>query len=862
MLSKKICSCCLFICVLIFSSTFVSCKREVEVDLGEDKKNIAEKDTTPPDVVSNVSVTVGNNSVLIEWMNPIDNDFEKVRIRYTPTVNNIPQPIYLKGEAGKKAQLCIDNLKNDIEYTFYLAAVDTNNNTSDEIIVKTIPRAPVDTTPPAVITDLTATPGDKSVLLSWKNPSDEDFVKVEVTFEPEDQDITQPIYLKGDAGEISSICIENLENNIEYTFYITGIDSNNNKSETVSIESTPKEPVDETPPEPVTYLTATPGDRSVLLSWTNPTDEDFQMVKILFTPVSESVLQPIYIQGEAGKTSSVCIENLRNNVEYTFSCISIDKNNNQSQAVSIKSIPKDDTPPEDVTNLIATAKHKRVILSWINPSDEDFAAIEISCTPIDGDSAQPIVISGKSLEQRNYTISNLENDTEYSFTVKAIDTSNNISEGRIISSMPIASTIQLNVTLPNDENEITLTKDEAPIDIKILSSDKITKVVWKKNSGNVIVNAEDLLKDTFANQLSNNDSSRFFVSENGAYDIAVQNEEGVKVLQQVEVKTIDNTQPLPVKNLTAIYTGTCIEISWEEGISVNEYKSPLKNISVVYCYNNDENNTNNGSIVINPGIMKYSIQLPNESEGNDFIGIKVQTVDELDKVSECIETQVNCFFEISVDEITEVIGNLTSDSKVVVIGDWTDYSSSCFTELRNALQILYNQDSSILIDLDVTKIIGLRCIDFRNCKNIRTVKLPDTITNIISYQFSGCSALKKIIIPDGVSKIDQYAFQNCSELESIIFGNGLMAIDYKAFSGCSKINNIIIPSSVTIIYHYAFEGCNNLTSLDFESNYLKWRCAKTYINPHTVYSAGFSNNKMNNADIVTNSMVEYDFYRE
>ena len=84
---------------------------------------------------------------------------------------------------------------------------------------------------------------------------------------------------------------------------------------------------------------------------------------------------------------------------------------------------------------------------------------------------------------------------------------------------------------------------------------------------------------------------------------------------------------------------------------------------------------------------------------------------------------------------------------------------------------------------------------------------------IANSAFSGCSSLRSITIPDSITNIDRYAFSDCSSLESVIIPDSVTSISGYAFRGCTSLTNITIPSSVTSIFECAFYGCSSLTNI-------------------------------------------------
>lgn len=147
---------------------------------------------------------------------------------------------------------------------------------------------------------------------------------------------------------------------------------------------------------------------------------------------------------------------------------------------------------------------------------------------------------------------------------------------------------------------------------------------------------------------------------------------------------------------------------------------------------------------------------------------------------------------------------------------------------------------------------------FQNCKAIRTINLPNTVTSIGADAFSDCTALYdisslsgtqitkiegstfnsdtslvKVSIPTTCREIGQYAFKgctnirtfdfknvttfdtlafaDCSSLSSVTLANGTNTIPSSCFSRCSGIKSLSLPNSIITISESAFYGCSNLT---------------------------------------------------
>ena len=115
----------------------------------------------------------------------------------------------------------------------------------------------------------------------------------------------------------------------------------------------------------------------------------------------------------------------------------------------------------------------------------------------------------------------------------------------------------------------------------------------------------------------------------------------------------------------------------------------------------------------------------------------------------------------------------------------------------------------------------------RNChRQLEEVELCEGLIEIGYRAFMNCRSLKRINIPSTVTKIGEYAFEGCGQLEEVNLCEGLVEIGYRAFF-CVGLKKITIPttniglnkmpSTVTRIGDAAFYGCRDLEGIDLSS---------------------------------------------
>lgn len=127
--------------------------------------------------------------------------------------------------------------------------------------------------------------------------------------------------------------------------------------------------------------------------------------------------------------------------------------------------------------------------------------------------------------------------------------------------------------------------------------------------------------------------------------------------------------------------------------------------------------------------------------------------------------------------------------------------------------------SNIVVNLNAEReypVTAVRKEAFNGCTGLKSIEIPNSVTNIDYMAFNDCTRLKSVKMPDNLTSIGSYAFCDCTGLTSIEIPDGVTSIGYGAFSGCTGLASIEIPGSVTSIGNYAFRDCSGLESVYVE----------------------------------------------
>lgn len=137
---------------------------------------------------------------------------------------------------------------------------------------------------------------------------------------------------------------------------------------------------------------------------------------------------------------------------------------------------------------------------------------------------------------------------------------------------------------------------------------------------------------------------------------------------------------------------------------------------------------------------------------------------------------------------------------------------------------------------------------FKGCTKLKTVTLPDTVTQFYSQTFKNCTALEEINIPKSIQVIQPQEFLGCSSLKTVDFrGTSVVRICDEAFKDCTSLASVYWgePKNLSIDA-YAFQDCTNLETVD---------CSKTNISSIENY-AFYNCSKLKKIDLSSSTMEQ------
>jgi len=394
--------------------------------------------TDVPNRINDLVVTRDNGKVNLSWSKPNSNGDPLTS--YVVTYWQVGTDNFVKKTlAADATKAQITNLTNGISYVFKINAKNGIGTSPDSNFDSATPSKSTTASVPNQVRKVIATPSSGQVVLSWIEPSDNGaFISSYVVIVSELG--TNVFTTYPNLPDSTQTIITGLTNGKTYQFTVSAVNS-------VGIGKA-SDPITATPnnrnPIMVSNLRATPGDESVILTW-SVSASNLDKISGYRIRVYEGGSNSFVPYTVLGKTTSFTLDGLKNGVPYGFRVIvmadGLGPDSKLILATPSASVPFPTNTPSKITDLKAVVGDSKVTLSWTPPNNGGSAINQyhIIQSKANTNSFTTIFYSGST---KNMVISGLQNDITYNFKVQAKNSAGLGQESNTVSVIPKSSTPQ------------------------------------------------------------------------------------------------------------------------------------------------------------------------------------------------------------------------------------------------------------------------------------------------------------------------------------------------------------------------------------------------------------------------------------
>ncbi|SFB62812.1 pre-peptidase C-terminal domain-containing protein [Cohnella sp. OV330] len=407
-------------------------------------------DVTPPGEALGLTAAYANGEILLSWRLPTDKDYDHANLY----VKEPGAPDFELHEAGIASEPADGDLPTSFSassvgsgstglmqtyalaapltglYEVKLTSMDRTGNESAGTLASA--QAAPDAQGQAAVTDADATAQAADFIVTWTDPADPGFRRVQVRIEAAEGGAYDRSFLVG-KGE-QRLIVSGLTAG-EYTVELTAYDAFERASPTVRFSASS---VDVTPPAESGALRAEDLAGTAQLTWAPPSEDgDYASSRLYVRYPGQAEYTRLASDLAAG---SYEVPGLRAGA-HQFKLTSVDPAGNESAGAIVALAIGDYEAPQPVSAATVALQGPRVELAWTDPSDPDLAQVRIRIRSSDGAAYDRSFDLQKGV-QRLRSEALPEGDYEISLT--ALDAASNASSAVRLSAHALADATEPN----------------------------------------------------------------------------------------------------------------------------------------------------------------------------------------------------------------------------------------------------------------------------------------------------------------------------------------------------------------------------------------------------------------------------------
>ena len=286
---------------------------------------------------------------------------------------------------------------------------------------------------PAQPTGLSAEDGNTQVRLRWTGPDDPTITHWQYAYKLSAGSYPAWTDMPGSGSATRRFTVTGLQNNRTYKFKIRAVNDVGSGPE--SDEKT-GDPYPAVPEKPATFR-AIPGDRKALLIWDDADDVSIGGWEYRQKESGGSDGSWQFIPGSDASTTTYTVTGLENGTEYTFQIQAWNSAGTGYPSDEESATPMPSAPGKPA-GLLAEPGNGKVTLTWNDPGNDTISKWQYAYKTT-GDFTGWTDMAGSGAGTVRHVVSMLDNDTTYTFKVRAVNDVGEGAESDEASVTPVAS---------------------------------------------------------------------------------------------------------------------------------------------------------------------------------------------------------------------------------------------------------------------------------------------------------------------------------------------------------------------------------------------------------------------------------------
>ena len=277
----------------------------------------------------------------------------------------------------------------------------------------------------------------------------------------------------------------------------------------------------------------------------------------------------------------------------------------------------------------------------------------------------------------------------------------------------------------------------------------------------------------------------------------------------------------------------CIESDWNIEIEATKTEDGLKYTECTMCGKkvSEETIPATGSIglkyTLNQDGKSYSVEKGTCTD-TEIVILSVYNGKPITRIADKAFYDCTTLKSVTIPDTVTSIGDnafvrctslttVTIPASVLIIGE------EVFVSCQGLTQILVSDDNPNFVSIDgnVYSKDEKTFIQYASGKTNTSFTIPVGVEIIGKYAFIDSDSLKSVVLPNTITQIEAYAFYSCNSISNINIPYGVEIIGDYAFCGCN-LTNIEIPQSVIKIGELAFAINEKLNGFNYAGSMEQW----------------------------------------